>query len=730
MRLSNTLTNSHEQVLESVSIKGSLQGLCLIYEVVQIFANSSKRNIEAVYTFPLPQGAVLMDLKIKLGDKLLSGTVITKEQAVDQYETAISEGNSAIMLERTDDGICTVNVGNLLAGERSELRYRYSQLLNWQNDSLRITLPTNIAPRYGDPVEAGWHLHQTINQSELVEYPFSYTLEIEQPLASALVECPTHEIAITRHDGKAKVTLSASKAWLDRDLVLNLTLQGSDKNTGMIESDRNSFVTLASFSPVIPGDEVTSACVKIVVDCSGSMQGASIEQAKLGLLRILDNLRETDTFNIVRFGSSVKAYFPECVPAKGRALRMARQAVETMDADLGGTEMGNALDFAYQLQNKGNQAASVLLITDGEIHGHKAIIKSAEISKHRVFSIGVGNAVAEGFLRGIAQKTGGASELVSPNEGMATAIYRQFRRIYQPRAIAASIQWPSHALWQSPENISAVYSGDTLHIFAGFEHPPEGEAILQLTLEDGKKIQQTVTLQTNQSAKIELARMAASKRIEALADSNNEVPATSLAVEYQLMSRYTNYFIFAERAESMRPTTVPEFTTVDQMLFSSRSRQTGFGMPMFSRKSSADMSYSRSISSGICFCYNSLEEEFMPQLQNTEQLILLVINTSDDWLKTFNHHLMETLPDELADTLERLVKDEGWTDRVVKAALLLAMLNQIEGNISVAKKLNITATLKTECTDEFIIKFFEDSLTLNEDGWRWDSVYELMPLFG
>ena len=62
MRSQGTHIAKEQQVLESVAIKGHLQGLCLSHEVTQVFVNKSGHNIEAVYTFPLPQGAVLLDL--------------------------------------------------------------------------------------------------------------------------------------------------------------------------------------------------------------------------------------------------------------------------------------------------------------------------------------------------------------------------------------------------------------------------------------------------------------------------------------------------------------------------------------------------------------------------------------------------------------------------------------------------------------------------------------------
>lgn len=58
-------------------------------------------------------------------------------------------GDGAIMLKQSDKGICTVNLGNLLVGERARLQHQYAYLLSWQGDTVKFRLPTTIAPRYG-----------------------------------------------------------------------------------------------------------------------------------------------------------------------------------------------------------------------------------------------------------------------------------------------------------------------------------------------------------------------------------------------------------------------------------------------------------------------------------------------------------------------------------------------------------------------------------------------------
>ena len=160
-------------VLQGVTAKGNLNGLLFELAVEQRYRNPAATNIEAVYTFPLPSAAVLLDFEVKLGGKTLTGVVVEKRAAEAQYEEAVEKGDTAIMLERAGDGLCTVNLGNLMAGEEATIRYRYAQLLRFEHGSVRLAVPTVIAPRYGDPSAGGLQPHQQPVSDLGVAYPFA-----------------------------------------------------------------------------------------------------------------------------------------------------------------------------------------------------------------------------------------------------------------------------------------------------------------------------------------------------------------------------------------------------------------------------------------------------------------------------------------------------------------------------------------------------------------------------
>ena len=72
-----------------MNVDVEIENLLSEVTIKQVYSNLEKVNIEAVYTFPLPLDAVLLDMTIKTKTKELQGVVIEKKEAEDRYEDAI-----------------------------------------------------------------------------------------------------------------------------------------------------------------------------------------------------------------------------------------------------------------------------------------------------------------------------------------------------------------------------------------------------------------------------------------------------------------------------------------------------------------------------------------------------------------------------------------------------------------------------------------------------------------
>lgn len=560
--------------LQSVAIQAELSDLLEEVTLAQTYRNRENVNIEAVYTFPLPRAAVLLALEVALGQKTLAGVVVGSAQAEHDYEEAITDGDSAVMLEEVEPGLYSLSVGNLLAGETATVKVRYAKLHRWNGEILRFVLPTVVAPRYGAPEAQRVQPHQVPGVDPFAANAYALSVTLRGALRDAELESPTHAVAVAKGEAATEVTLAKGSAWLDRDFVLNVRAPHAARAFAAVDRDGARYIAAASFVPAIavePGAGARS--VKIVVDCSGSMAGDSIAQAREAVRRILASLRPQDAFNITVFGSAHRSLFPACVPAEAGRLEAARAWLAHIDADMGGTEIAAALAHAFALAAPGFESHDVLLVTDGEVWGAEAIIAHARASGHRIFPVGVGAAPAESLVHGIAEATGGACERVTPREDMASRIHRHFERILQPRARSARVLWPAEARATSPAQLPSVYHGDTVTVFAAFDAAPQGEAKLVLELADGRAVEQRVALPGAAVAAGEerttLARLAAASRLAALSvkeDAASVAAATQLAVDYQLMSRHTNLIAVHARAEAEKAGHLPALRRVPQML--------------------------------------------------------------------------------------------------------------------------------------------------------------------
>jgi Ca-activated chloride channel homolog len=183
--------------LTGVDFEGDLRGPLFECTIQQRFANTSNRNTEVVYTFPLPWGAVLLGVDVLLGDKRLSGFVIEKKAAEGEYEQAMADGDAAVMLERNPDGSYSLNLGNLLAGEVCVITLRYAQTLQFEKGGLRLMIPTTLAPRYGDALTtSSLQPHHAVAARLDVAYPFELTVRLHGNLSSARVASPSHSVSV------------------------------------------------------------------------------------------------------------------------------------------------------------------------------------------------------------------------------------------------------------------------------------------------------------------------------------------------------------------------------------------------------------------------------------------------------------------------------------------------------------------------------------------------------
>ncbi|MBF0220173.1 MAG: VWA domain-containing protein, partial [Gammaproteobacteria bacterium] len=403
------------------------------YSVVtqQTWFNSSDQAVEIHYTLPLPRNAILLELTGQIGEQQLVASVKGKERAEEEYENAMSEGNSAIHLQQLKDGLWGLSLGNLAAGEKLTLNYRWNHWNRWQGRQLRLYIPTTIAPKYGkSPLSDEFIPDIALNAT----IPLQCRLIIDS--ASGLVagewQSPSHPLR-TEVQGYT----FAEGAEPDRDIIFTFTAQQPPQNhlIAVTDDDYGYFQIMRWQIPAEspeqhPEPTGIDATLWLVVDCSGSMAGDSIAVAKTALRQIIEQLPEQQPVNMLAFGSSTRHFSQQPLQVSAAWRKAAIAWVDELDANLGGTDLQSALNLIFQQQQR--QSSRIVLLTDGAVWKEESLLKQLKREPAQIYTIGIGSAVSESLVRALAEASGGECELVNPREDMVEIIKRQTYRACQP----------------------------------------------------------------------------------------------------------------------------------------------------------------------------------------------------------------------------------------------------------------------------------------------------------
>ncbi len=556
--------DGHRQppVLRAVSAAGRLDGTLFELTLRQTYRNLGPQWLEVVYTFPLLPRGVLLAFATELNGARMEGILLPKRQAERRYESALADGDAPVMLEAHADGLHTANIGNLKPGDEIVVEVRMAQVVAFEQGRLRLSIPSTIAPRYGDPSGAGLQPQQAPVTSLAADYPLALTLHLAGTLAEAAVECPTHRVVSRRGQAHLEIAL-APQARLDRDVVLVVTRKSAAEAVVTQARDERSAeaptVVLATL-PIPQAPLRDGLALKLLVDCSGSMAGDSMESARRALKGLLARLGPTDAVSLTRFGSTVEHVSP-LAPCSPAVLERLAQDVAATDARLGGTEMEAGLAAVLRITSPGDANGDVLMITDGEVWNVDDVIAAARRAEQRVFVIGVGASPAEGVLRRLAEATGGACEFATPGEALEAAAARMLARIRQRAWTSLRMVWGAETAWQGGLPLCA-FGGDTLNVFAGVRGEVVGDVRLVARTAAGVDVTLATTGTRTTAAGDALPRVAAAGRLASLPDE----AATRLAVDYQLMSPFTNCVLVHERAPADRAIDEARLHRVENML--------------------------------------------------------------------------------------------------------------------------------------------------------------------
>lgn len=549
----------HTEIAMDTSVQMDITGLAARVQITQQFTNNGMHWAEGLYRFPLPEGAAVDQLLIKVGDRLLEGEIQEKETARRSYEKAKNTGKTATLVEQQRRNQFETRLANIGPGETIEVTIAYLQTVSYRDLSYHLRMPLTFTPRWEPPVRnANDQAAMPHRAPALIANPpgdshrLSLQANIVSPIELAAIQSRYHDVDIRQVENGYRVELLHADELSDRDFELSWT--------PMLQSEPDAFLTTFNDGEsvyaqlmVVPPltDSITPVAreVIMVIDTSGSMQGHSISQARSALAHALKSLGPDDYFNLLQFNSSTEQLFDQSVPVTHSSLYTARVFIEGLSAN-GGTNMAPALKSALSIEGVPGLMRQVIFITDGAVGNETQLLKQVadDLRGSRMFTVAIGHAPNSWFMRKTAEIGRGSFVHIGKPDEVESQMSTLWQRIKTPALTDICVNWGDSAEF-FPEVVPDLYGGEPLWLLARLPSQPTIVSLCgNLNGHDWDlNINGWDATDTGEPGDT-LAKLWARKKIESLEDALlfgadpelTRLEITDVALEYGLLTRHTS----------------------------------------------------------------------------------------------------------------------------------------------------------------------------------------------
>ncbi len=314
--------------------------------------------------------------------------------------------------------------------------------------------------------------------------PVSITVDLDAGFPLEYLDSPYHRVDVEvaggtpgRHRYRVRLADGASVS-ADRDFELVWAPRPGEAPRAAVFTEEHRGDTY-SLLMVLPPDRVGTAGWRpldrelvFILDVSGSMHGASIEQAKRALNAVLDGLDPADTFNVIAFSDRARPLFPDSLAATVETVEKARGWVDALQAD-GGTNMLPALAAALEgtpgyPQPGARTVKQVIFLTDGAVGNEAELLRfiADHLGETRLFTVGIGAAPNAHFMRRAAEEGRGTYTFIGDPAEVALKVEVLARKLESPVLTGLEVSWddPTAETW--PERLGDLYAGEPLVVTA------------------------------------------------------------------------------------------------------------------------------------------------------------------------------------------------------------------------------------------------------------------------
>ncbi|CAC5411086.1 unnamed protein product [Mytilus coruscus] len=331
---------------------------------------------------------------------------------------------------------------------------------------------------------------------------------------------------------------------------------GDQKKDGLLRED----ILVLSLYPDIPDEKQKNVKSEFIfmIDKSGSMSGNRIAKAEETLLFLLKSLSLGCRFNVVSFGDEYSFLFSKSKSYSADTLAKAIKKQWKKGADMGGTELLEALKAIYGDGRIPNEYSRQKFRLEYAVLVKRHCTKSTnwQLFHFRVFTFGIGDGVSTSLIRNVGKVSNGRAVFIKDHDNMGAKVIPILKESLRETIKDLTLNWmiaECVAVTNIPATNPVIFSGEKVVLFSipQFDNTrsvnASGSVELKWTSGD-KPIINTVFFETKGSTHqdLPLHRMAAKRLIKDLEiaevnGSSNKDNIIMVSQASNVVSKYTAF---------------------------------------------------------------------------------------------------------------------------------------------------------------------------------------------
>jgi Ca-activated chloride channel family protein len=540
-----------------VKVNTRINDQIAVTSVDQEFYNPNPSRLEGTFVFPIPKGAHIDKFTMEIDGKQAEAELLSADKARHIYEDIVRKLKDPALLEYAGRDIFKVRIFPIEPNSKKRVTISYTQLLKSDDGLISYVLPLNTEKFSSKPIK---------NVSVHVD------LEGKRSLKS--IYSPSHAVEVKRRgSSSATVGYEASDVQPDADFALYFAPEKDELGVNLLTyksgDEDGYFMLLASPGMDVKEKHLVLKDVAFVLDTSGSMAGAKLEQAKKALKFCVENLNDGDRFEILRFSTEVEPLFDTLVDATKANRAKAEDFIKDLKP-IGGTAIDDALKKALSLSTQhstpdtSSRPFVIIFLTDGrptigttDEDQIVAGVKKRGEGHTRVFCFGIGTDVNTHLLDKITEETHAFSQYVLPEEDLEVKVSSFFSKIKEPVLTNPTLKFSGdiHTTKLYPSPLPDLFKGEQLVLVGRYTGKGDSAVVVEGSVNGApRKFTYEVKFAGENSENEFIPRLWATRRVGYLLDEirlrgeNSELrdEVTDLARKYSIVTPYTAYLIMED----------------------------------------------------------------------------------------------------------------------------------------------------------------------------------------